>query len=202
MQTTDHNPNLLLNSLENIINELLRLDEVALDALPKFSGKVFAIDIVHTKTKIFILPTAEKIQLTTQYEGEPDVIIRGTPSALVTAITMSISASNLEIQGNVGLIQEFWLVLKNMEIDWEEYLSKFIGDIAAHKISNLIRTQYGFIKKTVKTAGENTYEYLHYEKNTLVEESELEQFMQSVDTLRNDVARLQKRTEKLKADKS
>lgn len=197
---TDHNPSILLSSLEHIINELLKLDEVALATLPKFSGKIFVIDIVHTETKIFILPTAEKIQLTTQHEGEPDVLIRGTPSALLAAITMPITASDLELHGNVSLTQEFWLVLKNIEIDWEEYLSQFIGDIAAHKISNLMRYKYDFMKQTLQTFGENIYEYLHYEKNLLAEKSELEQFNHSVDTVRNDVARLQKRVERCKED--
>ena len=194
---TDHTLTILLSRLERIINEFLQLDEVALATLEKFSGKIFVVDIVHTEIQVFILPTAKKIQLATQHESAPDVLIRGTPSALLTAITMPNSTSHLELHGNVGLMQEFWLALKNIEIDWEEYLSQFIGDIAAHKIGNVMRYQYNFIKKALQTTAENTYEYLHYEKNCLAEKLEVEQFTHAVDTLRHDVARLQKRTERL-----
>ena len=52
-------------------------------------------------------------------------------------------------------------------------------------------------KASARTIGLDISEYLRYEKEALLDQSELDEFNHAVDKVRNDVERLQKRVERL-----
>ena len=195
---SDNRQYVILDSAEKMVNKVLSLDEEVLASLATLAGKVIEINVLNTDIKIFILPSEEGITLVSEYEGKADVAIKGRPSALLGMITAEkVGAGDIEIIGNVGLAQKFQSILKNMDVDWEEYLSHFVGDITAHKVGNFLRGMSRFAKATGKTIGLDISEYLRYEKEAVLDKSELDEFNQSVDKLRNDVDRLQKRVERL-----
>ena len=198
---SDNRQYVILDNAEKIVNKVLSLDEEILASLEILAGKVFEIDVLNTDIRIFILPTGKGISLASEYEGKADVSIKGRPSALLGMITAEkIGAGDIEINGNVGLAQQFQSILKNMEIDWEEYLSQYLGDITVHKVGNFLRGMSQFAKASGKTIGMDISEYLRYEKEVLLDKSELDEFNHSVDKLRNDVERLQKRIERLEKE--
>ena len=197
---SDNRQYAILESAEKMVNKVLSLDEEILSSLETLTGKVFEIDVLNTDIRIFILPSGEGITLASEYEGKADVAIKGRPSALLGMITAEkIGAGDIEINGNVGLAQKFQSILKNIDVDWEEYLSHFVGDITAHNVGNFLRGVNRFAKATGTTIGLDISEYLRYEKEALLDKSELDEFIHTVDKLRNDVERLQKRVERLGA---
>ncbi len=194
---------LLLDSVEKMVNKVLSLDEETVALLATLAGNVIEIDVLNTEFRMFILPSGKGITLETEYEGKADVAIKGTPSALLGMISAEkIGAGDVEINGNVGLAKKFQSILRNVEIDWEEYLSQFVGDIAAHKIGNFLRRMSRFAKESSKTIGMDISEYLRYEKEALLDKSEVDEFNQAVDNIRDDVERLQKRLERLEKQNS
>ncbi len=171
------------------------------------SSLIFAVlffaHAILANTTDHILPSGDGITLASEYEGKADVAIKGRPSALLGMITAEkVGAGDIEINGNVGLAQKFQSILKNMDVDWEEYLSHFVGDITAHNVGNLLRGVSRFAMATGKTIGMDISEYLRYEKEALLDKLELDEFIQTVDKLRNDVERLQKRVERLGKEKA
>ena len=200
---SDNRQYVILDSAEKMVNKVLLLDEETLASLAILAGKVFEIDVLNTDIRIFILPSGEGITLASEYEGKADVAIKGRPSALLGMITAEkVGAGDIEINGNVGLAQKFQSILKNMDVDWEEYLSHFVGDINAHNVGNFLRGVSRFAMATGKTIGMDISEYLRYEKEALLDKLELDEFIQTVDKLRNDVERLQKRVERLGKEKA
>ena len=194
---------LLLDSVEKMVNKVLSLDEETVALLATLAGNVIEIDVLDTEFRMFILPSGKGVTLETDYEGKADVAIKGTPSALLGMISAEkIGAGDVEINGNVELAKKFQSILRDVEIDWEEYLSKFVGDIAAHKIGNFLRRVSRFAKESGKTIGMDISEYLRYEKEALLDKSEVDEFNQAVDKLRDDVERLQKRLERLEKENS
>ena len=194
---------LLLDSVEKMVNKVLSLDEETVALLATLAGNVIEIDVLDTEFRMFILPSGKGVTLETDYEGKADVAIKGTPSALLGMISAEkIGAGDVEINGNVELAKKFQSILRDVEIDWEEYLSKFVGDIAAHKIGNFLRRVSRFAKESGKTIGMDISEYLRYEKEALLDKSEVDEFNQAVDNIRDDVERLQKRLERLEKENS
>lgn len=193
----------MLDSVEKMVNKVLSLDEETVALLATLAGNVIEIDVLDTEFRMFILPSGKGVTLETDYEGKADVAIKGTPSALLGMISAEkIGAGDVEINGNVGLAKKFQSILRDVEIDWEEYLSQFVGDIAAHKIGNFLRRVSRFAKESGKTIGMDISEYLRYEKEALLDKSEVDEFNQAVDNIRDDVERLQKRLERLEKENS
>ena len=194
----DNYQNVILASAEKMMNKVLSLDEETLDALATLEGDVVEIDVLNTDIRLFILPSARGLTLALKNEDKADVSIKGTLAALLGMITAEkVGAGDVEIIGNVGMAHKLQSILKKMEVDWEEYLSQIIGDIAAHKVGNFVRGMSQLAKASARTIGLDISEYLRYEKEALLDQSELDEFNHAVDKVRNDVERLQKRVERL-----
>jgi ubiquinone biosynthesis protein UbiJ len=77
--------------------------------------------------------------------------------------------------------------------DLEEELSRWIGDFAARRVSQVAARALAFARHARRTAGDNIAEYLQEESRDLVNQTELEEFLQGVDTLRETADRIDAR---------
>lgn len=85
-----------------------------------------------------------------------------------------------------------------MDVDWEEQLSKAVGDVAAHQLGNLWRGLRGWGRRSADTLVRDGVEYLQQELHALPPRPAVEQFLSAVDTLREDADRLTARIERLR----
>jgi ubiquinone biosynthesis accessory factor UbiJ len=169
--------------------------------LALFSGKTICFDFVLAKTNIIIL---EDGSLAMGGEtASPEVNIHAPPSLLLRMMAGDEAAKmQFKIEGDTQLAAEFSKILQNMRWDFEEDLSKITGDIAASKIVNLAKKSVTTAKQQVTDAAEMLSEYWQEEKPILAKKWQVEQFNADVDTLKSDVARLEKRLEKLQQKRS
>ena len=192
----------IINKFNALVNRTLKLDTGTLDRLAELSGKVLSLEFINTGLVLFIIPDTDGVRLDTEYPGEADVAIRGSPVNLV-AYLMSSSGKGegftgrLEIIGDVGLAQDFQSIIKEADLDWEEFLSRWLGDTLAHKMGNMARSTINFARNTKRTLELDVSEYLRYEKEILPEQSEVDEYITAIDELRNDTERLKLRVNKL-----
>lgn len=88
---------------------------------------------------------------------------------------------------------------RDIEWDVEEDLSKFVGDIAAHRIVDAVRATHEWQRDATQRFTENVVEYLSEERRAFVTRKELETLTQANEALRDDVARLEARLGNLTA---
>ena len=191
-----------LEKIQDLLNAIFRQDERSLLAVRELAGKLVAIRILGTELTVFIKFEQEGIVLSFEHEGRPNVTIKARPFILfglllnrdgkATGIT-----PDMEISGDTNLAQHFQEILRQVEIDWEEHLSHWIGDVAAHQAGRLFRTTRSYLRETCANIGMNLSEYLRYEKEILPTSDQIEEFVSAVDVLRNDMERLQQRFERL-----
>ncbi|HNZ57692.1 MAG TPA: hypothetical protein PKL58_10075, partial [Methylophilaceae bacterium] len=81
----------------------------------------------------------------------------------------------------------------HMRWDYEDDLSKLVGDIPAYQIADFGRKAVGSIKETSTNLAEMLSEYWQEEMPVIAKKRHVEQFNSEVDTLRADVARLEKK---------
>jgi len=202
-------PTVISAALEVAINQVLQLDPDSVARLPALQGKVIAIELRGLDLAFYLIPQADRLNLYGHFEGQPDTVLRGTPLALARMGVAKdagdvLFAGDVEISGDVELGQQFRALLDQLDIDWEEHLSQFTGDLVAHKVGNLVRGAMDWGQKTLNTLGQDAAEYLQEESGDLPSRAEVEAFLAQVDTLRSDVdrleARLQRLTTKKKAD--
>jgi ubiquinone biosynthesis protein UbiJ len=93
-------------------------------------------------------------------------------------------------------------LMKNLDIDWEEMLSQFTGDIIGHQTAQMIRAKFGWAKERATSARRLTGEFLTEELKALPGKPELEDFYRQVDDLRLAVDRAAARVEKLIAERN
>jgi ubiquinone biosynthesis protein UbiJ len=180
--------------LEKICNGYLRLDAESRHNLKPLQGKIVKIYLVDWNWQSYWLFTANHIQIITNYQGTPDTAIQGSlPDFLRTlhASANNISSfSALEIQGDIEVAQQLQLLLRKIEIDWEELLSHYTGDLVAHYFGGQVRRIVKWGKSTANHFQQNMTEYLHEELRYFPSAAEVEDFYEDVTTLRHDVERL------------
>ena len=72
------------------------------------------------------------------------------------------------ITGSAEFANALGFVLRNLRWDFEEDLSRSVGDIAAHRIATQIKAFGAWQEDAARRVGENLVEYLTEERPTLV----------------------------------
>jgi ubiquinone biosynthesis protein UbiJ len=196
-------PSLVLSSLEISVNRYLALDPETLSRLDALTGKVIAVELRGIGISLTMAPHGGGIQLLGDYRGKPDTVISGMPWSLARTgyggDRGALFAGEVEIHGDVALGQRFEAVLREIDIDWEEQLSRLVGDVAAHQVGKLVRDTMAWGAKSVETLSRDVGEYLQEESRQLPQRDEVDAFLGAVDLLRDDVARLEARVNRLHA---
>jgi ubiquinone biosynthesis protein UbiJ len=194
---------LLISTLEIALNQYLSLDEDVSLFLTPLAGKVIAINIQPFNETIYLCPTTDKIQVLESYVPEVDASISGTLSALglmgLSSTPMrSIFSGDVKIEGDTQTAHKFQQLFDKLDIDLEEKLAQFTGDIVAHKIGNLFRSGQRWTEESVETFKLNTKEFLQEETRDLPAGPEANILYSQIDEIRSDFDRLSARIEQLK----
>ena len=182
--------------VETVINRYLALDPEILAKMDAFSGKVIKLEITGINKTLYMFPDSKGMQVRTEHEGEADTTLRGTPIALFKMGLVSNAAKMLltgevEISGDTRLGHKFKNVFSQMDIDWSEPLANLAGDAFAYQVQQSGKKLSWWGKDALKSVSRSFSEYLQEESRDVVTETELNDFYDEVDQLRNDVDRLQ-----------
>jgi ubiquinone biosynthesis protein UbiJ len=197
-------PSLMLLPVETAFNQYLRLDPESYQHLTRLAGKVVAVNLRGMNAVFYLIFGSTGVSVQGDFDGKPDAILIGTPLALARVSTMqnsedSFFAGEVEIKGDVELGQRFKKILDEIDIDWEEQLSKLTGDVIAHQVGNAVRETRAWGEKTLELLGRDIAEYLQEESRHLPNRIELDHFLSKVDKVRSDVDRLEARIKRLQA---
>jgi len=195
-------PQILIATIENAFNRLLALDPEASEQLAAMSGRIICLQIEGLNIRLYLFPDAEDVMILDDFDGEADTVISGTPLALIRLGMADDSqsemfAGDVSISGDLKLGRQFNRLFASLDIDWEEQLSKFTGDMAAHTLGNISRTLFSMSQRNTDSMKMNAGEYLQEEVHYLPGQNEVDSFMQDIATLRNDVSRFEARLKKL-----
>lgn len=190
-----------LASAETIVNKALAYDPSTRIALEKLSPQVLAVNITTPDFKFFVAPTESGVRLLGHYEGDITTQIQGSVPALISLVkskNINLKDSGVRITGSTSFISDLQTTLKNLDIDWEEILSKIFGDIIGHKGAELLRGKMSWAKARASNVQRLTSEFLTEELRVLPSKPELEYFYNQVDDLHLYTDRLDAKFELLK----
>ncbi|MDR7088980.1 ubiquinone biosynthesis accessory factor UbiJ [Cellvibrio fibrivorans] len=187
-----------LASAEKMLNAALRYDPATRIGLAQLEGKILAVQITAPALQFFIMPMDDELRLMGNWDGDVDTRITGSLLALAQLSQTEIhnlKGSGVTVMGDLSLLADLQRLVKNLDIDWEEMLSQFTGDIVGHQAAQLIRAKLGWAKDSAKNAQRLTGEFLTEELKILPGKHELEDFYRQVDDLRLAVDRAAARVE-------
>jgi len=188
----------------NVLNRNIRATTPARELCEKLAGTIVAIRVRDTSLATWFIVHDDHLELTTDTDHEPDVVICGSLSTLARMAGIAgvgaIRDGSLELTGDPILAQEFQQLLAYAKPDLEEELSGFVGDVAAHRLGEIARGVGNWTREARSTMGANIREYLQEESRDVPSRYEVDRFATNVSTLRDDVDRLEARIKRLEYD--
>ena len=199
-------PRFLAATAEDLANRVLRLDPDTLERLAAFDGKLIRLCYQPPGSggplSWYVLPFAGGLRLRLSPPGEPDVTISGNLPAFGRMLFGDLSPlsapADMQIRGDIELGQRFKQVLDQVDPDWEEPLSRVLGDTLAHKAGRLLAGLQDWSRRTRGYLQADLADYLKEEAELVPRREEVERFVEQVGALRADVERLAQRLQRLK----
>lgn len=184
--------------IENALNHYLALDPESKQRMQLLQDKIVTIELLGISLNFQLVFSDGKIKLAWDNFANPDLTIKGTPLNL---LHMSIArnsrarffAEDVVVEGNMELAQTVLAIFDELDVDWEEQLSRWLGDVPAHQTSRLVRSITGFTKRLRQSLLGSVNEYVHEEVELFPQSERLQHFFREIDELRMDVDRLEAR---------
>ena len=134
---------------------------------------------------------------------DPDAVIAGPPLALLELFARRAESSapraseRVHVSGDAEIAARYRELLELARPDWEEELSRLIGDLPARRVSLAARAALSWVRGFAGSARANVAEYLQEESRALVSKPEVEEFLAQVDALRETADRVEARIARL-----
>ena len=178
------------------VNHLLKSASWARARLQPYAGKIARFELPLFTVALAILESGE-------VANAPEQAVADASFKLTPGITLRLCANDsaawqqVEVVGDTALAHEIRHVAQNLRWDVEEDLSRVVGDIAAHRMVNTARELNRWQRGTTENLARAAAAYWTEERPLIAAKHAVERFNRDVDTLRDDVARLEKRVEQI-----
>ncbi len=103
----------------------------------------------------------------------------------------------IETSGDASLIEELVFLARNLRWDMAEDISRVTGDIAAERIAGLARSARNHLRDTALNLSHALVEYWTEERPAIAKPQSVAGFSRQVTVLRDEVAQLERRIERL-----
>ena len=181
---------------ERFVNHVLRSAPLAMERLRKHAGRTVAFHVGPLDSAFTIQTTGEVAKAVAGAARDLDVRI--SPFLLPRLAAGEEAAfREIEMSGDMELAHEVSYLARNLAWDYEEDLSKVVGDIAAHRIANGARAMGHWSRDASLRVAQGAAEYWTEESPLIASRVKVEDFAAEVSRLRDDIERLEKRIEKL-----
>jgi ubiquinone biosynthesis protein UbiJ len=180
------------------LNHLLMQNSWALPRLARFAGKTARFDIAPFSFAYTILDDGSLRSADAATRADALCVI--APSLLPRLALHDENAhAGIHSEGDSELLKEIFFLSRNLSWDAAEDLSHVTGDITAERIVQAVHNIAQQLRDGALNLSQAASEYLTEERPVLAKPRQVSAFMQQVDTLRDDVARLEQRIDRLLA---
>ena len=178
------------------LNHLLSQSGWALPRLAKFAGRTARFNIAPFS---FAYTVQDDGTLRSAVEDAiADASCNISPSLLPRlALKDETAIALIQSSGDAALLAEIFYLSRNLRWDAAEDLSRVTGDIAAERLVKLADSTQQQIRSSAQSLTEAFAEYWTEERPLVAKSIHINSFVQQVDALRDDVARLEQRINRI-----
>jgi ubiquinone biosynthesis protein UbiJ len=147
------------------------------------------------------------IQLFGSHEGKPDCLLQGSPMTIAQLRTQIPEAGptipeGMQISGDIELAEQFCRILRQVKIDWEEYLAQYTGTLIAGEVGKAINFAGYWRDHITDTLRQDLQTVLQHEKSVLLSREDITRFSSEVSQLAQQLEQLQLRIGNLQNNNS
>jgi ubiquinone biosynthesis protein UbiJ len=197
MATNDVLP---LALLERGLNHTLRDSPAAARLLAQLNGQALALHAEELGRTLYLVAHPAGLQVLMQTDRPAQATLSGTLFGLSRLAAGSASGRlppGVRLHGEIEVTERFQRLLALARPDFEALLARALGDALAHTVGTGLRRAGRWVSRSLLSLGQDASEYLRYETDILPDRAEVMAWIDEVDRLRDDVARLAARVERL-----
>jgi ubiquinone biosynthesis protein UbiJ len=194
------NDTLPLALLERGLNHSLRDSPAAARLLQQWKDQALALHAEELGRTLYLVAHPAGLQVLTQADRPAQATLSGTLIGLSRLAAGSASGRlppGVHLSGEIEVAERFQGLLTLARPDFEALLAHALGDALAHTLGTRLRRMGRWVSRSLFSLGQDASEYLRYETDLLPDRSEVMLWIDEVDRLRDDVARLAARVEQL-----
>ena len=183
-------------ALETAINTALRYDPGTRARLDRLVGKVLAVALSAPKTTLFLLIEEDGIEVHSRWNGEVTTELQGSAIAFLQLLKnrdATPAKLGVTVRGSSAFLAELQAILRDLDIDWEEPLSKLVGDTPAHHIGAGVRAATDWLRDALGKAPDAAAEAVSEEWRVTPPQAQFEAFTDDVAAFSQGVDRLEAR---------
>lgn len=193
---------LMTGSIETAINALLWREKALKPARQRLIGKVLRIVLKEFSSPLVLVFSERQVDVLGAWEGEADCTVITRVSVLPQLrnrqqLTALIRNNDLEVQGDLQVVQNLVSLADLAEFDPAELLAPYTGDIAAEGVSKLLRGGAKFLQHGLARQQRYVAETLTEEWRLAPGALEVAWFAEETAEVERELAALTKRLEKL-----
>jgi len=176
------------------LNHLLKSAAWARERLQPFAGKRIRFELAPFTAAFTILASGEVADASAR--EAPDASFVMTPGIALRMLSGDSAAwQRVAVTGDGALAREVLYIAQNLKWDVEEDLSRVFGDVVAHRMVAAAAELRRWQRDAARNFTQAAAAYWTDERPLIAARRDIERFVQEVDTLRDDVARFEKRFE-------
>ncbi|MDP5255188.1 MULTISPECIES: SCP2 domain-containing protein [unclassified Vibrio] len=192
---------LVTGLVEVSLNRFIQDDSELSRRLGRLKGQAIQIHLIELDKSITFL-FSQQIDVLAHYEGEVDCYLSLSLSVLPQLkdhanITQLIKQDKLILEGDVQLAQKFANLLNDSRPDLAEWLSRYLGDIAAHQLVSSGEQGLQRLKHQADRQQRYIGQVLTEEWRVAPPALEIAYFCDQVDDLRSSAARFEARLQRI-----
>jgi ubiquinone biosynthesis protein UbiJ len=188
--------------VEHELNRLVGESTAAMQLLEGLKGTSFAVHVEGLGVTAVLHAEGERLRIGTAAEGAT-ATLRATPLDLLTLVRAEgisgVKRTQASLSGDLKVAERYSQLLKLARPDVEDELARWVGDIPAHALGEMVRSAGAWLERAAGALRMNVAEYLQEESRAVPAALEAEAFYADVDRLRDDVERTAARLERLAA---
>ncbi|WP_432699361.1 ubiquinone biosynthesis protein UbiJ [Kluyvera cryocrescens] len=193
---------LVTGSIETAINTLLWREKALKPARQRLIGKVLRIELKEFSSPLVLVFSERQVDVLGAWEGEADCTVITRVSVLPQLrnrqqLTALIRNNDLEVQGDLQVVQNLVSLADLAEFDPAELLAPYTGDIAAEGVSKFLRGGAKFLQHRLARQQRYVAETLTEEWRLAPGALEIAWFAEETMAVERELAALTKRLEKL-----
>lgn len=180
-------PQLICATLEKVLHKVVAMDPASPALLQKVQGKQLALQLQELPWRFVLSATVETLLLN-QHNEKVDCVIATDLATLQklndpSQLTRLIKQDKLQIEGDLQVAQQFSVLLQQLNPDWEQQLSGWLGDALAHKVATAIKQLQLYIQTQLQQLEQASVELAQDELALSPTQAEMNQFSRDVSQL-------------------
>ena len=198
----------LLWPAQQLINAMIGADAHLRQQLAAFTGRRVAIQATNLPGGLGITLQQTGLELriigTDARDFAADATIRGSAGTLARVLLadhagQALVNRQLQIQGDAQLVQDLFTTVKRLDLQWQDLLAPWLGELATQQFSALVDTGQSWARDSHDRMRGNLEDYLKQECKAVPDGARVKHFQSTLDQLRLRLDRLEARTARLAA---